>query len=296
MRVTENSNYDLVRESMRRSKEKMEALQVQSSTLKRVNQPSDDPVGCAKILEIRTQKLNQNQFQMNAKFAELFLKHSEEALGELADIVGRVKELALAQASSTNTQQEVRYAVAAEVEQLQQQALAIGNRRFADRYIFAGYQTQKPPLDAQGVYQGDDGCMKLEVESGVFVPMNIPGSQVFHSSSAEKLDIFDHIQTLKTVILTGDLEAVRRTLEGFHTIQSALITNRSSLGSSLQGLQSHLQSLDKELVTQASLSSVLEDVDLAQVVSDLGKEESVFRSSLAGAKKLIEPKLLDYLK
>ena len=297
MRVTENSNYDLVRESIRRSKEKMEGLQLQSSTLKRLNQPSDDPVGAAKILEMRSQKLKNDQFQMNAKFAEFFLKHSEEALAELSEVVGRARELALSQSSSTNSQEEVRFAVAREVEQLEQQAIAIGNRRFGDRYLFGGYQTQKPPLDAQGAYQGDQGLIKLEVENGIFVPMNVPGSQVFQVSlPQERVDLLDQIQTLKMVILAGDQEGVHRTLDGLHTMQGSLIANRSALGSRLQALQSNLQSLEKELITQASLSSVLEDVDLAQVVSDLGKEESVFRSSLAGAKKLIEPKLLDYLK
>jgi len=74
LRVTENSNYDLVRESMRRSKQKMEALQVQSSTLKRVNQPSDDPVGCAKILEIRTQKLKSKSISDECEICRIVFK------------------------------------------------------------------------------------------------------------------------------------------------------------------------------------------------------------------------------
>jgi flagellar hook-associated protein 3 FlgL len=54
MRITENSNYNLVRDGIQRSKERMENLQLQSATLKKLNYPSDDPIGAAKILELRT--------------------------------------------------------------------------------------------------------------------------------------------------------------------------------------------------------------------------------------------------
>jgi flagellar hook-associated protein 3 FlgL len=54
--------------------------------------------------------------------------------------------------------------------------------------------------------------------------------------------------------------------------------------------------IERHNVTNAQLSSALEDADLAQVVSDMAKEETVFRSSLASAHKLIQPTLLDFLK
>src|SRR5438445_10717841 len=102
MRVTENTNFNAIRDSISRSKEKMENLQFQSSTLKKLNTPSDDPVGAAKILEIRTDKMNNDQFLTNAKLAEAFLSNSEQAIGELADLVVRAKEIAIGQSSGAS--------------------------------------------------------------------------------------------------------------------------------------------------------------------------------------------------
>ena len=68
---------------------------------------------------------------------------------------------------------------AAEIEQIYAQAVQVGNRKLADRYVFAGYQTTKAPFDMSGEYVGDDGEMKIQVNKDAFVSMNIAGDKVF---------------------------------------------------------------------------------------------------------------------
>jgi flagellar hook-associated protein 3 FlgL len=68
------------------------------------------------------------------------------------------------------------------------------------------------------------------------------------------------------------------------------------VGSRVQGLQSAAIANEKHNIANAQLNSILEDADMAQVVSDLAKEETVFRSSLQTSQKLIQPTLLDFLK
>src|SRR5215207_1189469 len=118
MRVTEHTNFETVRGSIARSKGRMEDLQKQSATLKKLNAPSDDPIGASKVLEIRTDKVNNDQFQMNVKMAETFLTNTDHALGELADLVVRAKEIAIGQSSGASSNDETRLGVAEEIAQL----------------------------------------------------------------------------------------------------------------------------------------------------------------------------------
>ena len=318
MRVTENSNYEAIRNGIQRSKERMESLQHQSSTLKKLNQPSDDPVGTSKVLELRTDKVNNDQFQMNARTAENFLNNTDTVLSELSEIVSRAKELAINQSSAASSNDDTRLGVVEEVSQLFRQAVAAGNRRVGERYLLGGYKTQTPPVDPEGRYQGDDGQMMVEIAGGVFLTMNIPGSEAFNThprsthfgnygipnasgsgdfdETAENVNVFDELQNFRISLITGDLEGIRATLDRFDEIHNKLVTTRAKLGSRMQGLQSTHQAIERHNITNASLSSALEDADVAQVVTDLGKEETVFRSSLAVAKKLIQPTLLDFLK
>lgn len=314
MRVTEHTNFDVIRDNIHRSKERMEGLQYQHATLKKLNTPADDPIGAAKILEIRTDKVNNDQFIMNSKLAEAFLNNSDHALSELSDIVVRAKEIAIGQSSGASSNADTRLGVAEEVIQLYAQAIAAANRRIGDRYLFGGYRTNRPPVDGEGKYVGDNGQIMVEIGKDVFLSMNVPGSEAFNtnpksekeyepsrtlaSESGEPVNVnlFDELQNLRIGLLTGDLDGIRNTLDRLDDMHAKLIAERAKIGSRLQGLQSAEQTLERHTITNAQLASSLEDADMAQVVSDLAKEETVFRSALSSSQKLIQPTLLEFLK
>jgi flagellar hook-associated protein 3 FlgL len=343
MRISDNQNYDTLRNNISRSKERMENLQTQSATMKKLNTPSDNPVGAAKVLEVRTEKMNNEQFITNAKMAEAYLSNTEQALSEMTELVVRAKEIAINQSSAASSTPESRLGVSEEVSQLYQQAVSAANRRIGDRYLFGGYKTDKPPVDPDGHFKGDGGQMMVEIAKDVFLAMNIPGIDAFNTAPKtstdaqnaktgytpagtqnnnsqttgrapasvqnsmaeggdnsaahlENVNIFDELQNLRIGLLTGDTDGIRNTLERFDQMHGTLVQTRSKIGSRLQGLQQTEQAIDRHNLTNAQLTSNLEDADMAQVVSDLAKEEQVFKSTLSSSQKLIQPTLLDFLK
>jgi flagellar hook-associated protein 3 FlgL len=324
MRVTQNSNFDTLRDSMNLSKGRMEKLQTQASTLKKLNTPSDDPVGSSKILEVRTDKVNNEQFIMNAKLAEANLNNTDHAIAEIADLVTRAKEIAIGQASGASSNDDTRLGIAEEVGQLFQQAVVAANRRIGDRYIFGGFKTDRPPVDPDGRYQGDDGQMMVEIGRDVFLSANLPGYQVFNthpqSSSDQRsielgpqrklaseggdgvpqteqnINVFNELQGLRISLLTGDLEGIRAKLDTLDQLHAHLLANRAKVGSRVRGLASTQEALDRHNITHAQLTTHLEDADMSQVMNDLAKEETVFRTVMQSGKRLIQPTLMDFLK
>jgi flagellar hook-associated protein 3 FlgL len=337
MRVSDNSNFGVVRDSLNRSRSRLENLQMQNSTLKKLNKPSDDPVGSGKILEMRTDKVNNDQFQSNAKFAQSFLENTDAALEDLSEVLMRAKEIAIGQSSSASSTPETRLGVAEEVNQLFQRAIATSNRRIGDRFLFGGYQSNSSPIDSEGNYRGDQGEMMLEIGREVFIGMNVPGIQVFNTNpdgsvdkvmmdhrqsepkpeeskhepvrrlASEKLgeqnqpevpniNLFDELKSLRVGLLTGDQNAIRGTLERFDELLAKVVSTRSKIGSRIQGIQGNITTMERHNVTNAQLSSGIEDADLTQVVSDMAREESIFKSSLASSKHLIQPTLLEFLR
>lgn len=329
MRVTDNTNFETVRGSIARSRQRMEDLQMKSASLKKLNTPSDDPVGSAKVLETRTDKVNNDQFLMNAKMAETFLANTDHTLSELSEIALRAKEIALNQANGSSSNEDSRLAVVEEISQLFQQAVASANRRIGDRYILGGYKTNQAPVDADGRYTGDSGQMMVEVAKDVFVSMNIPGIEAFNTSpkssvdgqriykdlsvaqrapagtgdltpgesaNGENVNLFNELQNLRIALLTGDQDGIRNTLERFDSIHGKLTAVRAKVGSRINGLSNTSQAIERHNVTNAQLTSSLEDADMVQVMSDLSREETVLRSTLGSSKHLMQPTLLDFLK
>jgi flagellar hook-associated protein 3 FlgL len=327
MRVTDNTNYGVVRDSIGRSKGRLENLQMETATLKKLNRPSDDPVGAAKVLEVRTDKVNNEQFQVNARLAQAFLDNTDHALSELSEIVMRAKEIAINQSSSASSTPDTRLGVSEEVNQLYQRAISTANRRIGDRYLFGGYRTTLPPVDAEGAYRGDDGEMMVEVGREVFLGVNIPGHEVFNthpetagdrkafdrtlteqapgnrapaseapSSGPQNVNLFQQLKALKTGLLTGDISVVRDSMDGFDALLGKVVATRAKIGARIQSIEGNMSALDRHNITNAQLTSTIEDADMTRVVSDLAKEETVFKSSLASSKHLIQPTLLDFLR
>lgn len=344
MRVSDNTNFSVVRDSMNRSRSRLENLQMQNSSLKKLNKPSDDPVGSAKILEVRTDKVNNDQFQSNAKLAQAFLENTDTALEDLSEIMIRAKEIAIGQSSTASSTPQTRLAVAEEVNQLYQRAIGTANRRIGDRYIFGGFKNSSIPVDSDGNYHGDAGEMMVEIGRDVYIGMNIPGYQAFNtspdssvdqreidnraleneqrkpaepepsdekrpnplrrlategmveSSDSPNVNLFGELKALRIALLTGDQESIRSTLERFDDLHGKVISMRSKIGSRVQGIQGNINAMERHNITNAQLSSTIEDADMTQIVSDLAKEETVFKSSLASSKHLIQPTLLDFLR
>jgi len=179
MRVTDRMNYDQVHQNMQKNRSDMADLQNQAASQKRLNKPSDDPVGAARVLTTRSEDRGLQQFVKNIHQARSFLDMSDQALGELSELLVRAKELAIQQANDAGSNPETRTVAAVEVGQAFSQAVQIGNRKLGERYIFGGYRTTTPPYDRGGQYSGDDGDMNVLINKDAELAMNLPGSRVF---------------------------------------------------------------------------------------------------------------------
>jgi flagellar hook-associated protein 3 FlgL len=172
-------NYNQVKTSIEKNRSEVADLQNQASTMKRITKPSDDPIGTARTLAIRTDKVGTEQFLKNIDQAKTFLNFTESSLGDLSEIFMRAKELAISQASDASSNAVTRMATSTEIDQMYKDVVGISNRRFGERYLFGGYKTTQSPFDGDGNYKGDDGSMRVEVNKGTYTPMNMPGSRVF---------------------------------------------------------------------------------------------------------------------
>lgn len=337
MRVTNGYTFDSIRANMNTTKERIDQLNTQAATLKKVNAPSDSPVGATKILEIRTDKVNNKQFVDNVRLAEAFLNNTDHALENLSDIVLRAKEIAINQSSGASSNESTRVAVAEEVKQLYEAAVGAANTRVADRYLFGGYKTDRGPVTTEGVYQGDDGQMMVEIARDVFITMNVPGLAVFNTNpkysqdgariygdraeqnrkpaeeekgpargsgadeakfgpGQDNVNLFQELQGLRISLLSGDIAGIRDSLERFDALHSKLVSSRAQIGSRVAGMQGTVSALERQNITNAQLSTELEDADLAHVMTDLAREEQVFRTVLSSSQRMIQPTLLDFVK
>ncbi|HWR88498.1 MAG TPA: flagellar hook-associated protein FlgL [Acidiferrobacterales bacterium] len=157
--------------------------QLQMSTGRRILTPSDDPVGSAAVLDLNQAIDNTHQYQTNADVAVGRLQLGESTLGDVGNLLQRVRELTV-QANNDSQTPETRRYMATELRQLRSQLIGMANTRDATgEYLFAGFKGNSQPFvpnaAGQVTYVGDPGSRYLQVGPGQQIVDGEPGSAVF---------------------------------------------------------------------------------------------------------------------
>ncbi|MBP8984755.1 MAG: flagellar hook-associated protein FlgL [Syntrophobacterales bacterium] len=153
-RVTENMKYFLLTNNLSSVQDRCGELMLQLSTLKRINKPSDDPAGMTTVMNYRDMLASMEQYGRNIDGSASWLNITESTLSSVNDILVKIQEMALSQASATATA-ATREQAAAALQPLIDQILSLANTKLGDSYIFSGTKTGTKPFEAEAaVYAG----------------------------------------------------------------------------------------------------------------------------------------------
>ena len=271
--------------------------QRQVATGKRVLTPSDDPVGISLALGLRRDQGATEAWGRNIDDSLTWLNTTDRALEQGLDVVQRAHELAV-QGGNGTLSTDARALIANEVETLKSQFVEIGNSSIGGRFIFGGTATDTPPFDSAtetAVVPINTNLMNREVAQGSVISVNITADRLQDPPGATG-DIFTVLDNLATAMRNNDTNALGTALTALDVHQdniSALRGEGAAKINRLELTQSRFQA--QKIATSEQLSSI-EDVDMAQAITDLSMRESVYRSALAVGAKVIQPSLVDFLR
>jgi flagellar hook-associated protein 3 FlgL len=183
MRISTSMMFDAGVSSINRQLADTVKLQQQIAAKKRIINPSDDPVAAAQALQVQQAKDTNDQYATNLDSANSALSLEEGYLGNVGDIFGRLRELAVQAGDGTLTPTQ-RSGIAVELRARFDGLLAIANSKDASgQYIFGGYMGNTTPftgtVDTGVHYQGDDGQRKIQISASRLIETSDSGLDVF---------------------------------------------------------------------------------------------------------------------
>jgi flagellar hook-associated protein 3 FlgL len=284
-RVSENSTTGSLNFAISKAKQKLEDMHIKGASLKRIVKPSDDPVGNVSILSVRSENSDLKQFDRNIGIAKTQLEFTESSLEDLTDLLTKAKEIAIGQSSDTYNA-NVRQSVAQEVRQIYNEAISIANRRLGNRFVFAGHNTLTRPFDPQSNYTGDSGKIFIEIAKDYFIPINLPGNEVFFGANTVYQDNkvpklpepVDGKIILPENISPGDVKKADRSLASIEqnadqsnifkelvTLENALMTNDPDL---IQDLLPKLDdSINRVITLRTKVGAIINSIGNTEVSS-----------------------------
>ncbi len=215
MKVTSESAGRMLTYYLLQNRGSVYRLQEQISSGKRVSRPSDDPGSYSLIQQFRQSDSCLTQYIRNATRLTERLQTADSKLQSAVEITHRVSEI-IVSASDSSKNPVDRQAMGKEVNQYLEEMVNIANTNPEGEYIFAGLRSDTPAYsvtrDADGnitdvTYNGSAETRMVEVNAGVYVPANIPGSDTNSSQSVfqtSETDIFSNLIQLRDRLMAGE--------------------------------------------------------------------------------------------
>ncbi|MBX9968567.1 flagellar hook-associated protein FlgL [Priestia aryabhattai] len=293
MRVTQGMLAANSLKQISNSYNKLETLQNQLSTGKKITRPSDDPVVATKGMAYRSNLSEVNQYKRNLTEAQSWFDSSESGLEQVNSILQRTKELVVQGLNGTNESDD-RQAIAREIEQLKLDYMQVGNTQVAGNYIFNGVNVGAPPIseEASGMIESNINLdpFSVEVSKGIQLRVNIHSENIFGQGA------FDLMNNVQTAFEQNDVNSLKELSTQVDTQLSTLLAERSELGARSNRLELIENRLDSQEITATKMLSNNEDADIEKVITDLTVQESVHRAALGVGAQIIQPTLLDFLR
>lgn len=185
MRVSTNQTQDIAINSMLEQQEKLTKVQRQIATGKRIFKPSEDPIGAARVVDLKNILQTNGQYQINIDAARARLTVEESIMGNATGILQRVRELAIAANNASQTN-ETRNFISEEVDQLLEEMLDMANSTDGSGdYLFSGSKTNFRPFvnneSGEYEYQGDDTQRNLQIGPKRTIATSDSGNFVFRA-------------------------------------------------------------------------------------------------------------------
>jgi len=294
MRITHNMLADTTLRNLNANMERLDRLQDELTSGRRISRPSDDPVGVVSAMGFRSVLAEIEQYERNVDAAQSWLEASDSSLNSVTSILQRVRELAVQGASDTTAISD-KQAIAAEVARLTDQVVSAANSTYAGQYLFAGYKVNVAPFTPVGdpptsiAYAGDSGEIERKIDRSSAIIVNTPGDAVFNQ-------VFSTLIALRDDLNSGNSSAVSARIGDIDQAMQLVLSARGSIGAKVNRLSTQKNSLEDMKTNVTGLLSRIQDVDMVEAATEFATQQNIYKAALAAGAKAIQPSLLDFLR
>lgn len=296
MRITQSMIIENFNRNLSQNLKRLADINDKISAQRKIRRPSDDPVGAAMALKIRRQLSAIEQYNSNAKDALTWFKDTETALTNVGDIIQRINELTVQAANGTLTADE-REKILYEVRELKDQLYQEANAKSVNRYIFGGFSTDKSPyikdpVTGEIIKNPDtyNGSIEYNLSQSERISINLIGTEIFE-------DIFNAVKKLEGALEANNAAEISgQILDDIKKSLDIVLKYRAQIGARTNRLDATVSRLDSAEIDNLELLNDVEGIDLAEMITELKMEESIYRAALSVGARIIQPTLVDFLR
>lgn len=259
--------------------------------------PSDNPSAAAANVRSLAASSNVDRYTKNADAVLSRAQMADSALSSVVSELTQAISLGTEGANGSLTTAN-RAAVATQLQGVIQQVVSQANLRYNGSSLFAGTSGAASAFvaDASSAsgysYQGNSGVNQATIGDGLTVSTNVPGDQIFTSSSG---NVLGSLNQLVTALGTGSATDIASATSAISAAISHVGQQRAVYAGTVNQINSQESYLSQESVSLTSQQTALVGIDTAATIETMTQAQTAHSAVLAAAAKILPISLLNYL-
>jgi len=297
MRIASNTVSDNIIREIQQLASQQAKLQNEVSTGQRISQPEDDPAAVDRILNLRNESRELAQFSSNANRALEISQATFAGLTELKKTSDRATEIGTLSNGAIGA--DARQAYGAELDQLIEQAIQLGNSKLGNDYLYAGAAVDQAPIVAT---RDANGQVTAVTYAGDAQPAGIPLSATSSvtpftdgATNQSMAGFINHLVALRDGLNHNDSAAITAAQSSLLDTENVLVSAVAEQGA----VQTRIEtSQSQQAAVSQNLDSLVSDetsADLPSTIVRLNQAQTAYQAALQSAAKIMQTSLLDYL-
>ncbi|MCB9094866.1 MAG: flagellar hook-associated protein FlgL [Halobacteriovoraceae bacterium] len=111
-----------------------------------------------------------------------------------------------------------------------------------------------------------------------------------------KANMFSDLKSFENALATNNPDLVQDLLEKLDDYYNYLVKMRTKIGSLYNSVSTSQSQLDRDIISQEAYRSRIEDADVAELFTDINKQQTVLNATYRTSSKLLNNRLIDFLR
>jgi flagellar hook-associated protein 3 FlgL len=269
--------------------------ELQISTGKSVNVPSDNPTAAALLVENNDQATFTGGYLQSLSSIQGQFSTADSTLTSITSSLQQALSLGVEAGGGTLSTSDLT-AIATQLQGIQSQLISLANTAYEGNYIFAGTATGTAPFVASSTspdgvnYVGNTDVNEVAIGAGYKLAVNVPGSQLF---SATGNDVFLAVNNLIQAVQNDT--GIPAAVNALSAASSYLSSQRVLYGNAMDQATAQTTSLTSQQLQLTQQQTTLAAANLPAVATNLSQAQTDEQAALAAMAKLSQDNLFSYL-
>jgi flagellar hook-associated protein 3 FlgL len=297
MRVANTTITDNIVRQIQQLSTQQTQLQSEVSSGLRITEPSDDSAAFGRVMGLESENRALTQFGTNANTALAISQATISGLQQIKAVSDRATQIGVLGTGTSGAQSMAAYG--AEVDQLIQQAVQLGNSQLNGNYLYAGTAVSTPPYtvatDAQGqitgvTYAGNSSQAAIPLSKTASIAPGTDGN-----TNQGLADFINHLVALRDALNAGDTSAVATAQTGLLNTENTIVNSIAGQGAIQMRIEVNQAQQTASAQSVGQLISTETDADLPSAVVKLTQAQNAYQAALSSSATMMKTSLLNYL-